>query len=511
MIKILDCTLRDGGYVNDWNFEKNNINFILNGLCESNVDIVEYGFLTTKKTNENKTLFNNLNDLNNLIFKKNVLPVIMINYGDFNCENLPKQNETKIKGIRLAFHKNNIKEALECCKIIKSKGYLLFIQPMVTITYSDAEFIDLIKLANDLNPFAFYIVDSFGEMKQKDLLRFFYLIENNLNKDVNIGFHSHNNLQLSFSNSQVFSTVKTERNLICDSSIFGMGRGAGNLNTELFMKYLNEINDNNKYNINPIIKIIDEVLFDMFQINPWGYSLAQFLSATNRCHPNYATFLTDKKTLNFEDISNIIKQIPQENKNDFNVDLINKIYIKYQSKNNVNENFENIKNIINKDILLVFPGSSIDSKINEINNCEKYFKIGVNFYNEKINMDVVFVSNKRRFNEIQQLNRDIEIISTSNISKKNKYIVSYTNLLNSNEFVFDNSGLMCIKMILNLGFKRIFIAGFDGYSFDFSDFSFNNSNHKSQIINENINKVLEEYSKQIEINFITEKKFIGVK
>ena len=83
-------------------------------------------------------------------------------------------------------------------------------------------------------PYAFYLVDSFGTMKRKDMLRFFYMIEHNLREDIVIGFHSHNNLQLAYANAQTLVDLQTSRSLILDSSIMGMGRGAGNLNSELF-------------------------------------------------------------------------------------------------------------------------------------------------------------------------------------------------------------------------------------------------------------------------------------
>lgn len=111
---------------------------------------------------------------------------------------------------------------------------------MVTLSYSDEEFLKLIRQVNEFMPYAFYIVDSFGMMKGKDLTRLFYMIEHNLSEEISIGFHSHNNMQLAYSNAQTLINVRSNRNLIIDSSVYGMGRGAGNLNTELFVDYLNE-------------------------------------------------------------------------------------------------------------------------------------------------------------------------------------------------------------------------------------------------------------------------------
>ena len=125
---------------------------------------------------------------------------------------------------------------LEACRTVKEKGYKVFVQAMVSVAYTDEEFLELISKVNELEPYAFYIVDSFGMMKRKDLTRLFYIVEHNLKQSIWIGFHSHNNMQLAYSNAQSLVDMQTKRNIIIDSSVYGMGRGACNLNTELFVQ-----------------------------------------------------------------------------------------------------------------------------------------------------------------------------------------------------------------------------------------------------------------------------------
>ena len=157
-------------------------------------------------------------------------------------------------------------EAAELSRQIKAKGYKVFVQAMVSLSYSDEEFLAMIRMMNEIEPYAFYIVDSFGMMKKKNLIRLFYMVENNIKDGIWIGFHSHNNMQLAYSNAQSLVDAQTNRNLIIDSSIYGMGRGAGNLNTELFVEYLNE-NADGKYNLKPLLNVIDEILNDFYQKN----------------------------------------------------------------------------------------------------------------------------------------------------------------------------------------------------------------------------------------------------
>ena len=115
-IKILDCTLRDGGYINNWKFGKKNIDFILNKLDESNVDFVELGYLDNSSNySKNETKYSKLSDVCSLKVKSNK-KICMIDYGKFDIELIPNQNETDIFGIRVAFSKDKFLEALQFCK-----------------------------------------------------------------------------------------------------------------------------------------------------------------------------------------------------------------------------------------------------------------------------------------------------------------------------------------------------------------------------------------------------------
>ena len=219
--KILDCTLRDGGYVNDWNFGKNNIKEIIESLVKSNIDIIELGYLTEKeKISEDRTLYTSLEQINDIIpiNKGNSKFVVMINAGEYNVDKLPEKQYSKLDGIRVAFHKENIKNALNICRKLKNKGYMVFVQPMVIPKYSDIDIINLINETNELGADALYIVDSFGSMDEYDVMRIFMLYEHNLYDNISIGLHSHNNLQLSFSNAQIMLKNAKKNKIIVDST-----------------------------------------------------------------------------------------------------------------------------------------------------------------------------------------------------------------------------------------------------------------------------------------------------
>lgn len=520
-INVLDCTLRDGGYCNNWEFGFDNIRKITDALVSSGVDIIECGFLSNKSEfDKNISKFNTVDEIAEVIpeNKDGKLFVAMVNYGEYDIEALPEYDGKSIDGIRIAFHKKNMVEALELCNKIKAKGYLVFIQAMVSLAYSDAEFLDMIKRINHIGPYSFYIVDSFGMMKGKDLTRLFYMVEHNLDDNIWIGFHSHNNMQLAFSNAQTLCSVTTSRNLIIDSSVYGMGRGAGNLNTELFVNYLNE-NLGTDYNIKPLLSIIDEILNEFYQRNYWGYSLPNYLSASHNAHPNYAGYLDDKKTLTVEDMDEIFSMMDDDKKVNFDKKYIEDLYLRYMEKGRVNDKHivELRSAIEGKTILLVAPGkSSTDEKekITSFANNANVIIVSVNF--NFVGADYIFLSNLRRFKELDDKNKD-KCIITSNVPAGRAYLSTpYIDLINDEEAVKDNAGLMAVKFFMDLGVKEIYLAGFDGYTHDVkqnygdSKLEFISKNAVLDAMNKGMNRILARYSKEISIKFLTEPKNIRI-
>lgn len=522
-VHVLDCTLRDGGYCNSWNFGFDNIKKVTKGLMDANVDIVECGFLTNKINYcSDSTKFTKIEQITNVLpNNKDKLFVAMINYGEYDINDIPPRSESTIDGIRVAFSKKNLVPALDLCRKIKDKGYLVFVQAMVSLSYTDEEFLSLINEANSFEPYAFYIVDSFGMMKGKDLVRLFYMIEHNLNPKIWIGFHSHNNMQLAYSNAQLLVNIQTNRNIIIDSSIMGMGRGAGNLNTELFLGFLNE-SINKNYSIVPLLEIIDKIISNFYSKNYWGYSLPNYISAKNNAHPNYAGYLDSKKTLTFENINEIFEMMDDEKKVVYDQNYIEDLYLKYQEKDSVQDShLQGLKDeFINKTILLIAPGPSAEcerEKIIAAAQTDNTITFSVNFdYGNNI-IDYIFVSNIRRFEELSA-DKYPKTIITSNITTANNVFlkVRYGDLINNVDNVKDNSVLMIINFLISLGVKNILLAGIDGYTLNVNEnyaYSqmnlFNNEEQLIQAKNTGLVKVLKEFMKKIDIKFVTKPKFLN--
>lgn len=516
-VNVLDCTLRDGGYCNNWMFGRENAGHIINGLIASNIDFIECGFLTNRvEFDLNRTKFSKVDQISDLIPKWNVGKkyLVMVNYGEYEAKDLPDCSETSIDGIRVAFHKKDLFNALKLCEDIKKRGYMVFVQPMVSMSYSEDEFVTLIHEVNHLKPYAFYIVDSFGMMKRKALMQLVELTEMNLLDDIVLGFHAHNNLQLAYSNAQYLIEFPLKRSIVIDVSVHGMGRGAGNLNAELFLEHLNEA-INADYSVRPILNLMDEIVSRFYDEKPWGYSLPNYLSAMHMIHPNYATYLDEKKTLTLEAMDEIFSMMDAEKGLEYDEKYIEQLYINYLSRRDLeNSSIKEIsESIKGKTILLIAPGRSVlnqKEKILSFVNKEKPIVFSINHDYPYIESEYVFVSNMRRFRQLSSRVYDKTII-TSNINSQNTYAcVDYYRLLNVIEGVRDNAGLMAIKFIADMGCSEFYLAGFDGYShdvyknFETKDMALLNSTEFLDRMNSGMNECLGMFARDYKIHFLTE-------
>ena len=322
-IKVLDCTLRDGGYVNNWNFGSNSVKFIVSKLQLANVEYMEVGFLTDSLNTESKTLFFSIDDVcaslpEDIDYSK---IVVMFKLGKFSLNNLPDAAYSKIKNIRLIFKKHEVALGISAAKKLISMGYRVFVNPTFCANYSNGEFIKLLAQVNEISPFAFSVVDSTGALDEAHTMQIFKVCNSTLEKNIALCFHFHNNLQLSFSNAkQVFKNLNT-REIIIDSTIFGIGRGAGNLQTEMLAEYLNN-NFSKNYNISYLQEILNSTIAPIYKKSPCGFTIPYYLSAETSCHTYYAKFLSKYDNLTYSQINCILQSIPVNYKNIYNEKVI---------------------------------------------------------------------------------------------------------------------------------------------------------------------------------------------
>lgn len=515
-IYLLDCTLRDGGYINDWNFGEDSIKGFGKKIAQTGVEIYEVGFMKGDCYDPDKAVFPDIETIAHVIQPKadHMLYVVMVDMGSpVPLERIAPCNGSSVDGIRIIFKKEKIKEAYDYCKKIQELGYITFVNFVGTDMYTDSEFAEGIKLFNQLNPFAISIVDSFGMIKRKQFLHFVQIADDNMAEGIALAYHAHNNLQQAFGNAEAFVELKLKRDIVIDACVFGMGRGAGNLNLELFAEYMNE-NYDTHYKIDPMLEIMDEYLNDIYKTKFWGYSLPLYISATTGCHPNYAIYLAEKDTLTVKSFHELLSSIPQEEKARFTREKAEKFYREYQ------ENYIDDKKAIvqltsefaGKTIVLLAPGRTLlDYKEDVIEklNQDNVISIAVNFCALDFHPDYLFSSNMRRFVNMQG-KTDAKCITTSNMKdcEHTDYVVNFASFSAKNPDIIDNSGLMLLKLLMAVGVKEVSIAGMDGYSahqqhdyFDQQlehDFSQEAANRNSLISDE-----LREIEKNIKLNFIT--------
>ena len=323
-VKVLDCTLRDGGYVNNWKFGKKPISEIVDGLNDANVDIIELGFMRDELYSEDRSIFNSISQIENILKGKKKEDTIytalieMANY--FPPEMLDVCSSNGPDAIRYSFWKRCLDEAYDYCEMIKGKGYKLFVQPTRVEQYSDSDFAELCQRFSRLDPYAIYIVDTFGLLTANDVVRYAKIADENLDDGIRIGYHVHNNMGQAFANATVFVNLNLKHDICVDASVSGIGRGAGNLFTETIIAFLN---DNFKTNYN-LLGITDKCADNINEVAKhfeWGYNMHYYLAALYHCNPNYASALIERD-ISIKKSQKILSSIEGKDKYLFNKEIL---------------------------------------------------------------------------------------------------------------------------------------------------------------------------------------------
>lgn len=522
-VNMLDCTLRDGGYVNDWEFGHSVITGTYRRLDTAGVDYIEVGFLDDRRLFDiNRTIQPNT-DCYNKVFegvkKSYAIPVAMIDFGTCDITNVGNCDSTFIDGIRVIFKKEKINEALPFCWAIKNKGYKLFIQAISITAYSDLEMLEYIQKINEIKPYAFSIVDTYGLLDSHKLTNYFNLMNNNLLPEIRIGYHAHNNFQLAYSNSIKFLALDTKRTIVVDSTVYGMGKSAGNTASELIAMHMNE-KYRKSYDINQFLEILDTDLMSVYQKHYWGYKYNFYISAMQNCHPDYVQFLIDKKTLSITSVNEILADIPDEIRLFYDQNYIERAYFKYQS--HVIDDLPAITALADelndKDIVLLGPGNTLvrdEQKIKDLIIRNDVAVISINFEPHRYSCNYVFVSNAKRYGKLADVTEkvsDAKLITTSNISlldRRADYVLNYLGLILTNEVNSDNALLLAIAALIKVGTKKIFLAGLDGFTSDGDDYydskyAFAGNGEYCLSMNNTTRAGLKNLSEYVEIEFITE-------
>ena len=403
-----------------------------------------------------------------------------------------KKNKTKVSIIRLASNYSELDQSLIIGKYLFSKGYKIFLN-MMQITTLDNEKLKLIsqkiKKAHYIN--VFYIADSLGDLDKKKL-KIIHTIFSKIKQP--LGIHAHDNLNQALSNTLYAKKLGFK---YLDSTVLGMGRGAGNTKTEELLYELKEISSNkSKFNFEIIYKLLFSHFKKLKKKYDWGTNQFYFLSAKNQIHPTYIQNMLDDKRYSDEDILSGLNILKKFNARKYDINILNSAIFDLPISNLEKKIFpKKIFTELDKDkVLVIGPGKNL-----------KVFKKRITKFIKKFNPLVLSINynsviDKKYINyfcscNIGRLMMDISdyldvkkplIFPKGLLSEKNKYLdeleihnygVSFKkNMLKIKEsecILPDNlSFFYAISIAVSANYKNIFLAGLDGYTKD--DFNFKN-------------------------------------
>lgn len=467
-LKLLDCTLRDGGYVIDWKWGFQRAKNIIHALVKANTDVVEVGFLrNVDGYDPDVTVCNRIEELNRLLPENrgNTMFSAMAMRSNYDVSKLSPYDGKGIEMLRITAHDYDIADGMDFAREVKAKGYKLSINPINIMGYSDERILWILQQVNEIHPYQFSIVDTFGSMKRRDLDRIVSLVDNNLDRDIRVALHLHENMSLSCCLAQRFVDFHLNRPVAVDGSLMGMGRIPGNLPIELIADYLNDYGET-VYDIDYLMDAIQDYIAPLKGETNWGYTPAYFLSARFNLHRNYAEHYLKKGDLTNRDINHILSRFDRSKTTAFDAAYADSLYEEYKNHkiDDADARTSLKERLKNKKVLLIAPGSSIVQYNDKIRNYiaeEAPILISVNFIPEDYHPDYAFFSNNKRFDKLESY--PCPVIITSNlVDEQADYRIDY-NSLSSAFGSGSNSLIMLLKLLKDMQAERVVIAGADGY------------------------------------------------
>jgi 4-hydroxy 2-oxovalerate aldolase len=506
-MKIIDCTIRDGGHLNNWDFDHNAVKAAYYAALKSGIDFFEIGYrfpyshpgLGDYGYCKDDFLFSlvEANEKCKLLVMVNANTSDKVEFTD--CD--PKL--TPISGVRVAAYPYEYERAFKLIELLHSKGYLVYMNLMASSEITEEQYQQLKNWENKHLIGSIYFADSFGGFTPSDIPFFVNkLKEIGFNE---VGFHSHNNLQMAFANS--LKSIELGATFI-DASIYGMGRGAGNLPIEILLGYL-EKEGYKQYNTLPYLEVIERYFYPIFKKIEWGYSTQALIGGLANIHPYYVDNLFERNTYTIEEIWNAANIIKEKCPTSFSLKELNKV---------MGERFytplteENVQDIIEKvseefkiiaahdtfkvsdfkfknahkgrKLLIIANGPSLLTHkkfIQEFIEKENPVTIGVNFLQDTIVPDYhLFISRKRLQKYASNINPKSKVILPSFfgkefvtetgieectyfdmeiVDKANNTIVEGT----TQQCVYPNVSISAMVLAHLMGASEIYAVGLDGY------------------------------------------------
>lgn len=506
-MKIIDCTIRDGGHLNNWDFDNEVVKAAYYAALKGGVDFFEIGYrfpyshpgLGDYGYCKDDFLFS-LVEANE---KCKLLVMVNANTSDAVEFTDCRPDLTPVSGVRVAAYPYEFERAIKLLELLHSKGYLVYLNLMAASEITEKQYDILRKWENKHIIGSIYFADSFGAFTPSDIPFFVKKLRELGFRE--IGFHSHNNLQMAFANS--LKSIELGATFI-DASIYGMGRGAGNLPIEIFLGYL-EKEGYSQYNTLPYLEVIDRYFYSIYKKIEWGYSIQNLIGGLANVHPYYIDNLFGRNTYTIEEIWNAANIIKEKCPTSFSLKELNKV---------MGERFytplteENVKDILEKaseefkiipahdtfkaadfkfknahkgrKILIMANGPSLlnyKKEIQEFIKAENPVTIGVNFLQDTIVPDYHLFINRKRFQKYaSHINAHSKLLLPSFFGKDfvkeagveqcTYFDMDIVDKGNSNVLdgttqlcVYPNVSISAILLAYLMGASEIYAVGIDGY------------------------------------------------
>jgi 4-hydroxy 2-oxovalerate aldolase len=288
-IKVLDCTIRDGGLMNNHHFDDQFVKTIYAACAEAGVDYMEIGYKASRKGivagEYGAWKYCREEDIRRIVGDNPTALKLSVMADAERCDykdDIPPKKDSVLDMIRVATYINQIPTALEMVKDAHDKGYETTLNLMAASTVPERELNEGLELMARSEAKAIYVVDSFGSLYSEQIQ---FLVKKYLayckaaGKEV--GMHAHNNLQLAFANT--IEAIVLGANFL-DATMAGLGRGAGNCPMELLLGFLH----NPKYDIRPVLRCVQDSVEPMRKDLLWGFDLPYMISGQFNQHPRAA-------------------------------------------------------------------------------------------------------------------------------------------------------------------------------------------------------------------------------
>ncbi|MFA6350164.1 MAG: aldolase catalytic domain-containing protein [Candidatus Omnitrophota bacterium] len=286
-IKVLDCTIRDGGLINNHKFDLKFVRAVYKALSEAGVDYMEIGYKNSKKLFSPKDYgawkFCEDDDIKKVTegIKSNTKISVMVDVDRVDIEDIKPRKNSPVAMVRVASYVKDIDKAIHLVNHFADKGYETTVNIMAISRALDNELTECFQqLEKECKAEVIYIVDSYGALYQ-ETTEFLIKKAQSIIKSKEIGIHAHNNQQLAFGNT--IEAIIHNANFV-DATVYGLGRAAGNCPLELLLGFLK----NPKYDIRPVLDLISKEFIPLRQNIEWGYIIPYAITGMLDEHPRAA-------------------------------------------------------------------------------------------------------------------------------------------------------------------------------------------------------------------------------